>query len=115
MSFPKYQFTFSFVVGCCAILPTGVSAQEFGAAATLYSNGVQDYFRGNSADAEASLSSLIRIDPNDPRAFYFRAFTRWQQGREGDARADMQRGAQLEAGSPNRFDVGKTLERVQGP
>jgi hypothetical protein len=58
---------------------------------------------------------LIAIDPNDPRALYFRALSRMAQGRESEARTDMQIGAQIETRVPNRFDIGKTLERVQGP
>lgn len=111
----RHTFAACLVVGCTAIFPLAVRAQQFGAADALYSNGVQAYFRGCSAEAESSFSSLMGVDPNDPRAHYFRALSLMRQGREDEARSDMEIGAQLEARSPNRFDIGKTLERVQGP
>src|SRR4051794_35541517 len=111
----NYQFAIRLIIGCTAVFPLLAGAQEFGAAAALYNAGVDAYFRGRLAEAESSFSKLIRIDPNDPRAFYFRALTLSQQGRSNEARADMQLGAQIEARLPNRFDIGKTLERVQGP
>ena len=85
-----------------------------GAADTLYNNGVQAYFRGSSAEAETSFSSLIGVDPKDPRAYYFRALSLVAQGRTAEARTDMQVGAQMEARMPNRYDIGKTLERSPG-
>jgi hypothetical protein len=103
------------VVGCTAVVTLTARAQEFGAPETLYASGVQAYFCGRPAEAEASFSSLMGVDPNDPRACYFRAFSLMQQGREDEARSDMEIGAEIEARSPHRFDIGKTLERVQGP
>jgi hypothetical protein len=110
----RHNYLACVIFGCIAVTSFIASAQEFGAADTLYSSGVQAYFGGRPAEAEASLSSLLRVDPNDPRAFYFRALSLMQQGREDEARSDMEIGAQMEARSPNRFDIGKTLERVQG-
>jgi hypothetical protein len=111
----RQSFAAWLIVGCTVVVPLAARAQQFGAADNLYSNGVQTYFGGRPAEAEASFSSLLQLDPKDPRAYYFRALSRMQQGRETDARSDMEIGAQMEARSPNRFDIGKTLERVQGP
>ncbi|HVT26804.1 MAG TPA: hypothetical protein VHE81_02190 [Lacipirellulaceae bacterium] len=83
-------------------------------AETIYSAGVQAYFDGNLSGADAYLSRYLALDPNDPRAYYFRAICRFNQGRGDEARTDMQVGADIEAHSPNRFDIGKALERVQG-
>jgi hypothetical protein len=111
----RHSFAVCLIVGCTVVVPLAARAQQFGAADNLYSTGVQTYFGGRPAEAEASFSSLLQVDPKDPRAYYFRALSRMQQGRETEARSDMEAGAQMEARSPNRFDIGKTLERVQGP
>jgi hypothetical protein len=111
----RHNFAACLIVGCTAFVPFAARAQQFGAADTLYSNGVEAYFRGCSAEAESLFSSLMSVDPNDPRAFYFRALSLMRQGREDEARSDMEIGAQIEARFPHRFDIGKMLERVQGP
>jgi hypothetical protein len=106
-------FAACLIIGC--INSYAVFAQEPVTAETLYAGGVQAYFRGCSTDAESLFSRLAGADPNDPRAFYFRALSLMQQGRVDEARSDMEIGAQIEARVPARFDIGKTLERVQGP
>jgi hypothetical protein len=111
----RHKFITCLTIGCTALVSLVAQAQDFGAADTLYASGVQAYFGGQLAEAETSFSSLLRIDPNDPRAFYFRALSRMEQGHQDEARSDMETGAQMEARSANRFDIGKTLERVQGP
>jgi hypothetical protein len=111
----RHKFAACLIVGCTSIVPLAARAQQFGAADTLYSNGVEAYFRGCSAEAESLFSSLMSVDPNDPRAFYFRALSLMRQGRADEARSDMEIGAQVEARSPHRFDIGKMLERIQGP
>jgi tetratricopeptide (TPR) repeat protein len=80
-----------------------------------YEQGVNAYFGGRSQQAEAFLSSAIEADPNDPRAYYFRAFSLLRQGRTNEALGDMQTGALLEAQQPHRFAIGAALELVQGP
>jgi hypothetical protein len=93
----------------------GLAQFQFVDAGASYSQGVHAYFAGRNAEAEAHLSSAIARDPQDVRAHYFRALARLRQGRRDEARADMQRGASLEAQQPGRFAIGTVLERVQGP
>jgi hypothetical protein len=111
----RYKFAASLLVACTAVVPLTAHAQGSDVAGESYSIGVQSYFRGSLAEAETSFSNVIRVDPKDPRAYYFRALSLMQHGREDEARSDMQIGAQVEARYPYRFDIGKTLERVQGP
>src|SRR5215216_1353529 len=111
----RYKFAAGLIVGCIAAVPLLAQAQSSDVAGELYGKGVQAYFRGCSPDAGTAFSDVLRVDPKDPRAYYFRALSLMQQGREEEARSDMQIGAQLEARYPYRFDMGKTLERVQGP
>jgi hypothetical protein len=110
----RSTFAACLILGCVSFGALIVRAQEFGTAETFYANGVQAYFRGCSAEAESLFSSLAGVDPDDPRALYFRALSLMQQGREDEACSDMEIGSQIEARFPTRFDIGKTLERVQG-
>jgi hypothetical protein len=107
-------FAACLILGCISSAPLAARAQELGSTATLYSDGVQAYFSGRCGEAESLFSSAAGMDPNDPRAFYFRALSLMRQGREDEARSDMEIGAEIEARFPTRFDIGKTLERVQG-
>jgi hypothetical protein len=86
-------------------------ASDFGG---LYGQGVNAYFAGRSSDAESHLSQALALNPHDPRAYYFRALSLLRLGRLDEARGDMMVGASLEAQRPNRFGVGRALERVQG-
>lgn len=83
-------------------------------AAKLYEQGVNAYFAGQSSQAEQFLSEAIQWNPQDPRAYYFRALSLLRQGRTDEARVDMQVGASMEMQTPRRFAVGSALERVQG-
>jgi hypothetical protein len=83
-------------------------------AGSLYEQGVNAYFAGRGSEAEAALSEVIQWNPQDPRAYYFRALSLLRQGRSDEARGDMHTGASLEAQAPHRYGVGAALERVQG-
>ncbi len=82
--------------------------------AKLYNQGVDAYFGGRTCQAEALLSEAIQWNSQDPRAYYFRAFSLLRQGHVAEARGDMLVGAMLEAQSPHRYAVGSALERIQG-
>ena len=110
----RFAHAVCLIFGCTTFLPLAARAHEFGSTESLYSDGVQAYFGGRCGEAESLFSSVAGMDPNDPRAFYFRALSLMRQGREDEARSDMEIGAQIEARFPTRFDIGKTLERVQG-
>lgn len=103
------------IVAFVVLGPTALRAQDSDIAGTLYSQGVEAFFAGRSTEADAYLSRAIAINPDDPRAFYFRSLSRLREGRQAEAQADMQTGADIEARQPNRFAIGKALERVQGP
>jgi hypothetical protein len=112
----RLQVAAGFVIACSLfVAPSASRAQQAPTADTYYSAGVEAYYRGCSAEAESQFSTLMAVDPNDPRAFYFRALCLIRQGRSDEACSDMQIGAELESRSPHRFDIGKTLERIQGP
>jgi hypothetical protein len=100
-------------LGSMSVVMSAARAQGVDAAA-FYSQGVHAYFAGQSAQAEANLNTALSVDPDDPRAYYFRALSLLRQGRRDEAKSDMQIGAALEAQQPNRFAVGAALQRVQG-
>jgi hypothetical protein len=91
-----------------------VRGQEYESADQLYGEGVRAYFSGDAMRAEGSLSQALEIPSQDPRPYYFRALSLLRLGRAAEARGDMLVGAALEAQQPNRYGVGKSLERVQG-
>jgi hypothetical protein len=80
----------------------------------LYDEGVNAYFSGRASQAETCLSEAIQANSQDPRAYYFRAFSLLRQGHVAEARGDMLVGAMLEAQSPHREPIGTALERIQG-
>lgn len=88
--------------------------QQTNVTGQAYARGVQAYFSGQSASADSELLAATADDVNDPRPHYFRALSLLRQGRGDEARAEMELGASLEARSPGRYPIGKSLERVQG-
>jgi len=103
---------FALLSSAATIAP--IRAQVSDAAGTFYADGVDSFFAGRTDEAAASLTRSIAANPNDPRAFYFRALARLRIGDSGGAQDDMKAGAQVEARVPNRYAIGKSLERVQG-
>ncbi len=80
-----------------------------------YGLGVHAYFAGEYPKATAELTAAIDGGSKDPRAFYFRGLAYLKLGREPEANADFQKGADLESRDVNKFyNVSKSLERVQG-
>ncbi|HEV3416512.1 MAG TPA: hypothetical protein VG056_06860 [Pirellulales bacterium] len=82
----------------------------------MYGNGVHSYFGGDFSRTYESLSAAIRGGSRDPRAYYFRGLAELRLGRQPDAAADFEKGAELEtADSNDRYPVSEALERIQGP
>ena len=106
--------TLGVVLGGFALHPCAVQAQDWSDAGSIYGQGVHAYFSGQSSQAESYLSRALAIESGDPRLYYFRALSLMRLGRMDEARGDMMVGANLEARYPNRFAVGRALERVQG-
>ncbi len=81
----------------------------------FYGNGVHAFNAGDYVGAHAALTSAIKGGTNDPRAYYFRGLAYLRLGRNEEARADFQKGAELEAGeSADVYPVNRSLERIQG-
>jgi hypothetical protein len=114
MNHRSQSLALGFAVLCSAAMIAPIRAQVSDVAGTSYADGVDSFFAGRADEAAASLSRSIAANPNDPRAFYFRALARLRVGDYGGAQDDMRDGAQVEARLPNRYAIGKALERVQG-
>lgn len=106
--------TIAFLFGCWLTAAGTVVARDWNAADMFYGQGVHAYFSGHDDVAEHSMTQAIESNPSDPRPYYFRAMSRLRQGRESDARQDMEAGAAIEAQAPQRWGVGMALQRVQG-
>ncbi len=103
------------VVGLALLVSTASFAQE-AVLGQEYGTGVHAYFAGDNVRAYEALTSAIQGGSKDPRAFYFRGLAYLKLGRQAEAVADFRKGAELESKDINRFyNVGKALERVQGP
>ncbi len=80
----------------------------------MYGQAVHSYFRGNSVHAVELLTEAIDAGSMDPRAFFFRGLAQ-SYGVADMSNPDFERGAQLEIEGKKVVNVGKALERVQGP
>jgi hypothetical protein len=107
-------FGAALATGCMFFAPGPLRAQQPSELNQLYGQGVNAYFAGRSTEAEAYLSQALALEPEDPRLYYFRALSLLRLGRLAEARGDMMIGANIEAQRPQRYAVGKSLERVQG-
>lgn len=97
-----------------AASPADVVAQD-SVLAELYGHGVHSYFAGKYQDAHGYLSTAIDQGTQDPRTFYFRGLAYTALGRPDEARADFQKGAELETRGADRvYPVSHSLQRVQG-
>ncbi len=80
----------------------------------MYGRGVHAYFSNNSNDAYQFLTSAIQAGLKDPRAYYFRGLAAKNSGRQYEAEADWQAGAEIEAQSGTSPAIGQSLSRIQG-
>jgi hypothetical protein len=80
----------------------------------LYGQAVHSFFRGDVAHAEQLLNEVIAAGSLDPRALYFRGMCLSRTG-QATAAADFERAAQMEIEGKRVVNVGKALERIQGP
>jgi len=79
----------------------------------MYGQAVHSYFRGDRVHAEELLNEVIDAGSQDPRAYFFRGLS--QSYGSFDGNPDFERAAQLEIEGKKVVNVGKALERIQGP
>jgi hypothetical protein len=105
----------------CAIVLATIGAApraraDDAALESIYGSGAEAYFTGDYVRAFNLLNAAVQAGSHDPRVFYFRGLAETFLGRAPDAQRDFQQGAQLESSeAASVVDVGRSLERVQGP
>jgi hypothetical protein len=106
----------AFWIGCYGwLLAAGTARAQDAALDQIYGKGVEAYYSNNYFQAYDLLSSAIGSGSNDPRVYYFRGLSEMFLGRSYEAEQDFRQGAQLEAaGGSATYDVGRSLERIQG-
>ncbi len=83
-------------------------------AAEIYGHGVHSYYRGDLMAANELFDEAINAGFNDPRVYYFRAISKLQGCDTWGAENDIRLGANLEVNGSGAYNVGRSLERVQG-
>ncbi|MCY3005232.1 MAG: hypothetical protein NTV29_04565 [Planctomycetota bacterium] len=82
----------------------------------VYGHAVHAYFRGDAATAQQWLNDAIASGSQDPRAFYFRGLCDAAVSGDPEAgQSDFEQAAQMEIDGKRVVNVGKALERIQGP
>lgn len=81
----------------------------------LYGRGVHAYFDGQLSEAMIFFDQAVNHGSKDPRVFYFRGVTHSALGDSHSAKADFDRGADLEVNSSSQaYPVNRSLQRIQG-
>ncbi|MEQ1827190.1 MAG: hypothetical protein ABL921_14640 [Pirellula sp.] len=80
----------------------------------MYGQAVHSFYRGDVFRAEELLNEVIGAGSMDPRPYFFRGLCQARSGVEAGM-ADFDRGAELEMEGKKVVNVGKALERIQGP
>lgn len=80
----------------------------------LYGRGVHAYFSAQYDQARQYFDAAIAHGSRDPRCYYFRGLARLQTGQRDAADQDFRKGAMVEYSSEANYDIGRSLERIQG-
>lgn len=82
----------------------------------LYNKAMTHYWDGRYAEARDCLDSAIGQAPNNPSAWYFKGLCELTLGDGLAAQASVKQGAAIQATNESlSHEVGRSLERVQGP
>ena len=80
-----------------------------------YGRGVTAYFDGDLDRSESLLTEVIDASTRDPRPWYFRGLVRARRGDTESAVLDLEQAADIELATGQTLQMGRALERVQGP
>ena len=103
------------LLSCCLTPCFVAEAQESKTSADLYGKAVIAYFAKDYNAADSSMTGMIEDGTGDPRVYYFRGLSRHASGNAEAAEIDFEAGARLEYSGLVRFNVPRSLERIQGP
>jgi hypothetical protein len=108
------RFSFPCALVLAAIVSIPARAQD--PLDDVYGHAVHAYFRGDAATAQQWLNDAIASGSQDPRAFYFRGLCEAAMSNDPEAGvSDFEQAAQMEIDGKRVVNVGKALERIQGP
>lgn len=113
MKTPALTFFASAFVAFGVMNTDSVKAQNAILAET-YGQGVHAYNGGHLNEAQNYFTLAIDNGSQDPRAYYFRGIVSYVSGREAEAEADWQAGAEMEANGRMNPAIGRSLSRFQG-
>lgn len=104
------------VLTCLVATATSHALAQQESTASAYTRGAGAYFADRPEQAEKFLTEAIDESPDDPRGYYLRGLNRLAMQNLEGARADLSKGAKLEAqwGSSSPL-VDRSLSAVQGP
>lgn len=105
--------------GCAAIMVATMTCCQTASAQmavlnAVYGQGIHAFNDHHYTEAHQLFTTAIANGYQDPRAYYFRGFAADSMGRQYEAEADWQAGAELEASGRINGDIGKSLARMQG-
>jgi tetratricopeptide (TPR) repeat protein len=80
----------------------------------LYYLGRSFYFQGDCERALKELNEAIRLRPDEPLYWYYRALTYRRLGKNDEATRDARVAASLRRAGKSRKDIARELERIQG-
>lgn len=80
-----------------------------------YGRAVHAFFRGDSLQTQQLLDEVVGAGSQDPRVFYYRGLAASRNGDPDQATADFAEGARLEIAGKRVVNIGRSLERIQGP
>lgn len=110
----QLRFSTLFVLLLSAMVSVSAWAQD--PLDDVYGHAVHAYFRGDAATAQQWLNEAIAAGSQDPRAYYYRGLCQAALSSDPEAGAsDFEQAAQMEIDGKKVVNVGKALERIQGP
>jgi hypothetical protein len=107
-----FRFIISVPILLCHVVLAGAQTQYV---METYGDGVHAFNRSEYQRARSQFDKAISNGASDPRVYYFRAVTHLQNGDQGSAEQDIHTGAAYELEGRGTYDIGRALERVQGP
>lgn len=103
------------IVALLAICWNSNAAAQDSVLAELYGQGVHHFFANRHEEAHRFLTMAIEQKSQDPRVHYYRGLAHLRLGRPDEAKADFEKGAELETSNTDRiYPVSRSLQRVQG-
>lgn len=113
MKTPALTF-FAFALVAIGAMSADSAKAQNAILAETYGQGVHAFNCGHLNEAQQYFTLAIDNGIQDPRAYYFRGIVAYASGREAEAEADWQAGAEMEANGRTNPAIGRSISRFQG-